>query len=58
MGHSPPDSSVHSILQARILEWVEVPSSSTARLLDLNLKCADSQRSAQMAEEFSYFLLT
>lgn len=24
-----------------------------ARLLDLNLKCADSQASAQMAEEFS-----
>lgn len=26
-----------------------------ARLLDLNLKCADSQGSAQMAEEFSHF---
>ena len=41
-----------------MLEWVELLSSSMARLLDLNLKCADSQHSAQMAEEFSHFLLT
>ena len=27
MDHSPPGSSVHGILQARILEWVVVPSS-------------------------------
>ena len=27
MEHSPPGSSVHGILQARILEWVVVPSS-------------------------------
>ena len=27
MGCSPPGSSVHGILQARILEWVAVPSS-------------------------------
>ena len=27
MDHSPPGSSVHEILQARILEWVVVPSS-------------------------------
>ena len=26
--HSPPGSSVHGILQARILEWVAVPFSS------------------------------
>ena len=26
--HSPPRSSVHGILQARILEWVAVPSST------------------------------
>ena len=25
--HSPPGSSVHGILQARILEWVALPSS-------------------------------
>ena len=25
--HSPPDSSVHGILQARILEWVSIPLS-------------------------------
>ena len=28
MGHSLPGSSVHGILQARILEWVAMPSSS------------------------------
>ena len=27
MDHSPPGSSVHGILQARILEWVALPSS-------------------------------
>ena len=27
MHHSPPNSSVHGILQARILEWVALPSS-------------------------------
>ena len=27
MDHSLPDSSVHGILQARILEWVAIPSS-------------------------------
>ena len=27
MGYSPPDSSVHGVLQARILEWVAMPSS-------------------------------
>ena len=27
MDGSPPDSSVHGILQARILEWVAMPSS-------------------------------
>ena len=27
MDHSLPDSSAHGILQARIMEWVAVPSS-------------------------------
>ena len=27
MYYSPPDSSAHGILQARILEWVAMPSS-------------------------------
>ena len=27
---SPPGSSVHGILQARILEWVAIPSSSAS----------------------------
>ena len=26
MEHSPPDSSVHGILQTRIVEWVAIPS--------------------------------
>ena len=30
MDCSPPDSSVHGILQARILEWIAVPFSSLA----------------------------
>ena len=27
MGYSPPGSSVHGVLQARILEWVAIPFS-------------------------------
>ena len=27
MNHSPPDSAVHGILQARILAWVAIPCS-------------------------------
>ena len=27
MGYSPPGSSVHGILQVRILEWIAMPSS-------------------------------
>ena len=35
MDYSPPDSSVHGILQARILEWVAMPSSrGSSRLRD------------------------
>ena len=30
MDYSPPDSSVHGIFQARILEWVAMPSSRGA----------------------------
>ena len=29
MNHSPPGSSVHAILQARTLEWVAIPVSSS-----------------------------
>ena len=32
MDYSPPSSSVHGILQARILEWVALPSSSGSSL--------------------------
>ena len=35
MDHNPPGSSVHGILQARILEWVAMPSSrGTSQLRD------------------------
>ena len=36
MDHSPPGSSVHGILQARILEWVAI--SSPGDLADLGIK--------------------
>ena len=32
MDHSPPDFSVHGILQARILEWIAMPSSKGSNL--------------------------
>ena len=31
MDYSPPGSSVHGILQARILEWVAIPFSVSSR---------------------------
>ena len=35
MDYSPPSSSVHGILQARILEWVAIPfSRGYSRLMD------------------------
>ena len=38
MDHSPPGSSVHGILQARILEWVAMPSSrGSSQLRDQTL---------------------
>ena len=36
MDYSPPGSSVHRILQARILEWVATPSSRQAVRLLMN----------------------
>ena len=41
MNCSPPDSSVHGILQARILEWVAIPfsKSETVSHSDLLLSC-------------------
>ena len=33
MGQSPPSSSVYGILQARILEWVALPSSRASSQL-------------------------
>ena len=39
MGCSPPGSSVYGILQARILEWVAVPSSRDLLTRELNPRC-------------------
>ena len=41
MNCSPPDSSVHGILQARILEWVAIPfsKSETVSYSDLLQSC-------------------
>ena len=36
---SPPGSSVHGILQARILEWVAIPSSRLFRYIQPQIKC-------------------
>ena len=48
MDHSPPESSVHGILQARILEWVSMSSSrefSSARdqTRDSRISCIGRQ---------------
>ena len=37
MDCSPPGSSIHRVLQARILEWVAMPSSRTTRLLSIKI---------------------
>ena len=37
MDHSPSGSSVHGIFQARILEWIDISSSSTWYMLNKNL---------------------
>ena len=41
MDHSPPGSSVHGVIQARILEWAAVPFSkgSSDPGIDLSLTC-------------------
>ena len=52
MDCSPPGSSVHGILQARILEWVAVPTSSSIQGLNLCLSPAMAGRF------FFFFFLT
>ena len=70
MDYSPPASSVHGILQARILEWVAVPSSrgssrsrnGTPRLLCLlhsqedSLPLAPLGKPSQYSRWFFFFL--
>ena len=36
---SPPGSSVHGILQARILEWIAIPSSRLFRYIQPQIRC-------------------
>ena len=50
MDCSPPDSSVHGVLQARILEWVDVPSSRD--LPDPGIKPSGSVMSTALAGRF------
>ena len=38
MGYSPPDSSIHGIFQARVLEWGAVAFSNTDTLLLVKFK--------------------
>ena len=47
---SPPDSSVHGILQAKVLEWVDVPSSRD--LPDPGIKPSGSLMSTALADRF------
>ena len=44
MDYSPPGSAVHGILQARILEWVAVPSSRGYGCESWTVKKAETQR--------------
>ena len=39
MDYSPPGSSIHGLLQARILEWVAMPSSSRGSSWPRDLTC-------------------
>jgi len=51
MDCSPPGSSVHGILQARILEWVAMPSSDD--LLDPGIKLTSFMSSALAGKIFT-----
>ena len=66
MDYSPPDSSVHGILQARILEWVAISfSRESSRPRDgTHVSCitggcftADHQRSPNQHVFFFFFLI-
>ena len=66
MDCSPPCSSVHGILQARILEWVAIPTLQGIFLVHgLNtcllhcrqiLYCLDHQRSPSLEESFAFLM--
>ena len=50
MDCSPPGSSVHGILQARMLEWVVMPSSRRSSLSGINPKSLASQAGSLPSE--------
>ena len=49
MGYSLPDSSVHGILQARILEWVATPDPPPVDLPDSEIKPASQADSLALS---------
>ena len=53
MDCSPPGSSVHGILQARILEWVAISSSGDLPDPGIELVCVASPVSPALANGFS-----
>ena len=59
MDYNPPGSSVHGILQARILEWVAMPSSGGSAQprdqTEVSLIAGDSLPSELPGKPFSFF---
>ena len=53
---SPPHSSVHGILQARILEWVAMPFRESSRPRDLTHVCCISCTGRQILRNQSHYL--
>ena len=52
MDHSPPGSSVHGILQARILEWVAISfSGGTSQARDQTLHCSPALQTDYLPTE-------
>ena len=47
---SPPGSSVHGILQARILEWVAMPSSKVSSNPGMELRSPSLQADSLLSE--------
>ena len=56
MDDSPPGSSVHGILQARILEWVAMPSVRVFIDQDLGLESIRGTQGIQVQVKQGYFI--